>query len=197
MRVLEVGSGSGRFPQNTNYPLGPVFGTDLEPAVPENPNLIDAWQADFYNLSSVQPGNFDLIYSHMVAEHVDNPTKYIEEQLKLLAPGGVTVHSTLSGWSIPALANLMLPRSLQLRLLKLMRSKRSSEQVYPASYRMNSKGQLARLAEDLGVSLEAHFVPQPLAYLKFSRWLLSISSLVLSKVEILFPHLRTQLLIVI
>ena len=197
MRVLEVGSGSGRSPQNTNYPLGPVFGTDLEPTVLENPNLIGAWQANFYNLSVVQPGSFDLIYSHMVAEHVENPTSFIEEQIKLLAPGGVIIHSTLSGWSIPAMANRVLPRFLQLRLLRLMRSKRSPAQVYPASYRMNSKSQLAHLADDVGVRVEAVFVSQPLGYLKFSRRLLAIASLLLSRLERLLPQLRTQLVIVI
>lgn len=195
--MLEIGAGSGIHPQNTHYPLGRVDGTDLDPKVTQNPNLVRSWICDFYDLSEIRPHRFDMIYSHMVAEHVDDPISFIQEQLMLLAPGGVIVHSTLSKWSPPAIANRILPRRVAKAVLKGLRSKRESDQVFPAKYRMNSKGTLGQLGLTLDLSIQAIFVSQPIGYFKFSRKLLGLASILMVPLEKAFPQLRSQLVVVI
>lgn len=197
MRVLEIGSGSGVFPQNEIYPLGRVDGVDLDAKVLTNPYLIQGWSCSFYDLGPLVPNKYDLIYSHMVAEHVEDPLGFVQEQLMLLAPGGTIVHSTLSRWSLPALANWLLPRKLQLALLGLLRSKRTPDQVYPAVYKMNSVGSLKRLATTLGLNIQLRLASQPIGYFKFNRRLLGFVSALLAPLERIFPALRCQLLIVI
>lgn len=195
--MLEIGAGSGRYPQNTLYPLGRVDGTDLDPKVSQNPNLVRSWICDFYDLSEIHPHRFDLIYSHMVAEHVDDPISFIQEQLMLLAPGGVIVHSTLSKWSPPALANRIFPSRVAKAILKMLKSKRTSEQVFPAKYRMNSRGMLGHIGVALDLSIETVFVSQPIGYFKFNRKLLGLVSLFMAPLEKAFPQLRSQLVLII
>lgn len=194
---LEIGAGSGKYPQNTHYPLGKIDGCDLDPRVLENPFLKRAWIADFYDLSELAGNQYDLIYSHMVAEHVSDPRTFLDQQLKLLKPGGVMVHSTLSKWSLPAVANRLLPKSLARKVLGLLRTKRSDDEVFKAFYQMNSKAQLRKLERELGVKCEGHFVSQPLGYFKFNRRLLSAVSAIFSKLDRIFPQLRSQLVVVI
>lgn len=194
---LEIGAGSGVFPQNTHYPLGKVDGCDLDPRVLDNPFLNRAWIADFYDLSALGGRTYDVIYSHMVAEHVARPEDFLTAQLELLRPGGVIFHSTLSKWSVPAVANRLLPKFVARRVLSFLRTKRSEDEVFEAFYRLNDKLQLRRIERKLGVRCEGVFVSQPIGYFKFNRRLLSVTSWIFSKLEILFPQMRTQLVVIV
>jgi SAM-dependent methyltransferase len=194
---LEIGAGSGKFPQNTNYPLGHVDGCDLDPRVLDNPFLKKAWIADFYDLRALEGNSYDVIYSHMVAEHVANPIEFLSQQLKLLKPDGVIIHSTLSRWSLPAVANRLLPKFLAKRVLGILRTKRSDDEVFKAFYQMNSKPQLRKIERELGVNCEGVFVSQPLGYFKFNLKLLTLVSILFSRLERIFPQVRSQLIVVV
>jgi SAM-dependent methyltransferase len=62
------------------------------------------------------PRRFDLIFSRMVNEHVADGATYYRNIFGLLEPGGLTVHFFATLFTVPSLANRLLPEALSARL---------------------------------------------------------------------------------
>jgi 2-polyprenyl-3-methyl-5-hydroxy-6-metoxy-1,4-benzoquinol methylase len=56
--------------------------------------------------------SFDCVFSRMVNEHIRNGQQYHENIYKILKPGGISVHIFSSLWSLPFIANRMMPEFL-------------------------------------------------------------------------------------
>ncbi len=81
-------------------------------------------------------GQFDLVFSVMVAEHIADPAAMHRNIWKLLAPGGDAVHLFPTMFSIPFVINKFLPERISWTLNYLFSPKgRRSRAKFPAYYR--------------------------------------------------------------
>lgn len=81
----------------------------------------------------VEPtGQYDLVFSRFVAEHVKDARQLHSNVLALLRPGGFAVHFFPTLYALPFAVNLILPEWLSVRFLSRDRQKRGK---FPAHYR--------------------------------------------------------------
>lgn len=95
-RLLEVGSGSGRFLRRMHAAGWEVHGTDFDPAVAERIRRRYGLRVDIGDLATLRyPGDaFDAIALSQVLEHVHDPIALLRECVRLLRAGGRLVLST-------------------------------------------------------------------------------------------------------
>ncbi len=82
---------------------------------------------------------FDLIFSHMLLEHVEHPMRAHRNFYGALNPGGSCVHIYPSPNNLPLLLNRILPEALSAQLLRLAqpgRDLQGAQQKFKAYYRM-------------------------------------------------------------
>lgn len=107
-------------------------------------------------------GPFDVMFSHMLAEHIADPRTFHENLLRLLRPGGVAFHYFPTLYALPFVVNRVLPHRLARALLVALRPGRFVDdrgEKFPAFYRWcrgPTAAQLRRF-EDIGFEVE-HYV---------------------------------------
>ena len=52
---------------------------------------------------------YDLIFSHMVLEHIPDPNRFHESVLKMMHDNSTVIHFFATKYGLPSLANLILP----------------------------------------------------------------------------------------
>lgn len=196
LSICEIGSGSGEGFQNQLYPEAAyTFGLDLDPRVLNNRYLDEAAVGSAYDLAKLAKGRkFDLIYSHMVAEHIDDADRFIEAQLDCLNEGGTIVHSTVSRYYWSSLVNDLVPDALKNALIEKLGSGRPSKDVFPAHYKLNSEGDVARLAGRLGLRYSIIRSDQAPGYLRRSMALMLVYTAIHKPLQMIFPALRPTLI---
>ncbi len=196
MTICEIGSGSGSGFQNQLYPKARfTFGLDLDERVLTNRFLNRAAHGSAYDLPRLAEGRkFDLIYSHMVVEHIDDPQRFIAAQLECLAPGGTIMHSTVSKYYWSSLINDLVPESLKNLLISKLGSGRPSEDVFPAHYRLNSEADIRRTAQHFGLTYTIKRSDQAPGYLRRSMILMLVYTAIHKPLQFLFPALRPTLM---
>lgn len=97
---------------------------------------------------------FDTVSLNYVAEHLREPERTFKELARLLRPEGtlVLVTPNANGYFVrlTRVGRRFLPESL-VRKFILIREFRTAEDIFPTFYRANTKGDLARLAEEAGL----------------------------------------------
>lgn len=197
--VLEIGSGSGAGQQNQLYPRAKsVFGIDLDERVLANPFLNEARVASAYDLSSVVGDRrFNVIYSHMVAEHIENATQFLEEQFRSLADHGVIIHSTASGKCPSSLLNRVVPERVKNWLIRHMGSGREAKDIFHTFYNLNSRGDVEKLAKTVGFEYAIIGQDEPPGYLRRSILLMLIYAAVFKPLSALIPSVKPTFIVVI
>lgn len=95
-------------------------------------------------------GEYDLVFSKMLAEHVKNGEQMHRNVFKLLAPGGKAVHYFPTLYAPPFVVNRVIPEALADRMLQWLepgREKEGNQGKFPAYYswcRGPTKRQLQR-----------------------------------------------------
>jgi SAM-dependent methyltransferase len=86
--------------------------------------------------SDVLPNSYDLAFSKMVFEHVQDGERAWRNLHKILAPGGVAIAFLPTLFALPFVLNKMLPDGIAERLIKLINRERNDEMspVFPARY---------------------------------------------------------------
>ena len=122
-RILEVGSGAnptiepeyvrGR---SLSYVTSDLSSEELQKADPVYDSLV--LDISKSRISPELAGQFDLVFSRMVGEHVSDGRRFHENVYKLLRPGGISAHCLSTLWSLPFTANRLLPEFISDRLLK-------------------------------------------------------------------------------
>jgi SAM-dependent methyltransferase len=120
--ILEIGS--GRSPMlpvemvknaDFTYTTNDIDEEELEKAHPAYKRLLlDLCDGD---LSHLQPESYDLIFSHMVNEHVKDGRKYYSNIYNLLKPRGITWHAFSTLYALPFVANWIIHEKISDALL--------------------------------------------------------------------------------
>jgi SAM-dependent methyltransferase len=87
----------------------------------------------------------DAIICDHTFEHVDNPESFVEEMGRLLRPGGWVCARTPNRWGYIGLATNLVPNSAHVQVLTKAQPDRKAEDVFPTTYRMNTRAAIARL----------------------------------------------------
>ena len=112
---------------------------------------------NFIELNDV--GNYDMICSRMLLEHVSDPQALHQKIFQQLNPGGIAIHFFATLYSFPAIINVTLAESVSHRLLRWGQG-RDEEQhgKFPALYKW-CKGPVkgfAKRFEGLGYEVLEH-----------------------------------------
>jgi SAM-dependent methyltransferase len=124
-----------------------MAGVDTDPAVMSNANLSDAARADLAQLPYAN-GEFDLVFSKYVFEHLERPVAVMRELRRVMKPGGHLLIHTPNRWHYVALFATLTPTSFH----AWFNSKRGriSADTFPTRYRANDRRTLERLAARSG-----------------------------------------------
>jgi hypothetical protein len=116
-RILEIGSGANptlpiAFVQNEQieYTTNDISEVELNKAPPGYQTLLLDLNAN--SLPANLAGKYDFIFSRMVNEHVKDGELYYRNIRFLLSPCGITAHWFPTLFSLPFLANWLLPDKL-------------------------------------------------------------------------------------
>ena len=101
-------------------------------------------------------GNYDFVFSRVVAEHVPDARQFHLNIRRLLRPGGIAMHFFPTLWWPPYVLNRILPETLAERVLLRVAPWRQSTGKFPAYYHWcygPTSSQVKRLAT-VGFSVE-------------------------------------------
>ncbi len=155
MRVLDIGAGRGAQVLNAESEfrsnlltirgkVAHVAGVDIDPIVLENPLLDEAKVIDYKSPIPFPDQSFDLIFADWVLEHVDNPEDFEQNIYRLLKPGGWFCARTPNRFGITGIATNIIPNKLHTRFLSFLQPKRPAQDVFPTSYKLNTKRRIKR-----------------------------------------------------
>ncbi|MBS0473114.1 MAG: class I SAM-dependent methyltransferase [Proteobacteria bacterium] len=104
---------------------------------------------------------FDLVFTHMLHEHLKDPLTAHRNIFDLLAPGGVAIHLFPSPNNLPLFLNKVLPPAIShaaMRVLQPIRARDGRRGKFPAYYRLCGapSARLNRTFESLGYVVEEH-----------------------------------------
>jgi SAM-dependent methyltransferase len=155
-RVLDFGAGRGRYAELDRGTLvdrlatlrgrcRELVGFDVDPVVFENPMLDRAFCAPVGAPLPFSDGEFDMIVSWAVLEHIESPEFYARELDRILRPGGWFCAWTPNKWGLVGIAARTVPNSLHPLVLRWLGSDRTERDQFPTFYRMNTRPKLRTL----------------------------------------------------
>ena len=111
--------------------------------------------------SKVGGAKFDLVFSHMLLEHVNNPLRAHQNIHSVLRPGGIAIHFFPSPNNLPLALNRLIPESISKRLLRIAQPERDvagTQGKFPAYYAMcgNPSAELREQFEKMGYEVLQH-----------------------------------------
>lgn len=151
--MLEVGAGA-----HANGGIGPllrrgacVVGVDPNPAVESNPDLTEAHRLRVEEYAADHRGDFDVVFSAFVLEHVDDPPAFAGACAAALRPGGSWFAVTPNLWhyfgaTTWALSKLGIEERVAHRLLP----PHDHDHRFATAYRFNSPRAVRRYCEQAG-----------------------------------------------
>lgn len=197
--VCEIGSGSGDGSQNKLYPnVSSITGVDVDERVLTNKFLTKAHVGPAEKLFEIVSGEtFDVIYSHMTAEHIENPANFIEQQIACLKKGGIIFHSTVSKFYWTSIINDFVPESIKNCLISAIGSGRNSDEIFPAFYKLNTKYDIRALAKTYNLECEIIRSDQAPGYLRRSFILMLIYTIIHRPIQFILPQLRPTFIFIL
>jgi ubiquinone/menaquinone biosynthesis C-methylase UbiE len=149
--VLDAGCGKGiffRYPWRSQVQL--LVGCDVEDSVSSNPNIVSGICADLMQLPFAQ-NSFDVVFSHYVLEHIEDPHMVFSEFCRILKRRGKLVILTPSKYHYVSTLSRITPHWFHETVSKL----RGNEEhdAFPTRYVANCKRELVRHAEKSGLFL--------------------------------------------
>jgi len=119
-RVCDVGGGANPIgvpsgvTSEVDYTLLDISKSELAKAPDHYRKVV----ADIAGESRPELGDYDLIFSKMLAEHVRDGERLHANVFEMLAPGGLAVHLFPTLYAFPFLVNRLIPEALALSILK-------------------------------------------------------------------------------
>ena len=138
--VLEIGSGANPtlsaeevLSLGIEYTTNDLSATELDKAPP----AFLKWEANLCSpiIAEIHNKRYQLIFSRMVNEHIQDGEMYYKNLYTLLEPGGVTAHCFSTLYALPFVFNRLLPDGLTDRLLDFFNPRdRHQHEKFPAYY---------------------------------------------------------------
>ena len=139
--MLEIGSGANPTLSPEQLRRLGVRYTTNDRAASELAKADPAYETLLLDMAAPRPptlplGAFDLIFSRMVNEHVDDGERYYRNIFDALRPGGVTAHCFSTLYALPFVVNRLLPERLAGRVLDIVNPREDPymQDKFPARY---------------------------------------------------------------
>lgn len=143
--VLDIGGGANPMLGQLDaprmaYDLLDIDADELQKAKGRYSNLFcgDAAMATDAFVAALRHRTYDLVFSHMFLEHVQNPDQVHRNIFAVLKPGGHAIHAYPTNNNIPLAVNSMLPEAVSAGLLRHIQPARDFDGQngkFPAYYR--------------------------------------------------------------
>jgi len=150
-RVLDVGCGDDhpKVPalRDVLMHASRVDGVDPMPSITDHPHLTSRWCGAFEEVD-VPAAAYDAVFTFWVVEHISDPRRFREQSARVLKPGGRLYALTASSLHPFAWISRGV-QSLNLKS-KWRRMSRAKVNDYPAYYRLNRPGRVAKFARLAG-----------------------------------------------
>src|SRR5437899_10948237 len=117
-----------------------VIGVDVDPVVSSNPLIDEGVVIDPASPLPFPNDTFDLIVSDSTFEHVSDAKRVASELDRVLKVGGWICARTPNRNGYVALINRIVPAGFGKRLVSRAQPNRTSEDIFPAPYHMNTFG---------------------------------------------------------
>lgn len=196
--VLEIGAGSGIGDQQFFGLKGKAakyVGVDLDPRVKQNPHLDEAFIADAATMP-FESESFDLVFHTMVAEHLTDPLKVLNEIRRVLKPGGILLFETVNKWYYPMVLSSLTPHWFHTFYIERFASGRKAEDVFPTVYKLNTFGQIKQLSRLAGYSnVQVDYISLPPGYLRSNRFMFMLGVAYERFIERLFTKTRGRIVV--
>jgi len=195
--LLEIGAGSGRGDQQNLELKGKVanyVGLDKDPRVLGHPDLDQPLVADGEHLP-FRDSSFDIVFHTMVAEHIEHPDALISECDRVVKAGGVCLFETPNLLYYPMIVASMTPHGFHEFYVRRFGSGRSSTDLFPTYYRLNTRRAISRHFRDLHLDVKIRMVSIPPGYLRFNIIFFLLGILYERIVERAFPCLRGRIIV--
>jgi SAM-dependent methyltransferase len=157
-RILELGGGRSpsfmleQLPNTVaSYTVNDISADELALAGPE----YEKAQFDVTGDVSKFSGQFDVVFSRTLAEHVRDGEAMHRNVLSLLRPGGVAFHMAPTLYALPFVLNRIMPGSLSSEILyKFFPYRRTDKPKFPAYYSwcFGNPRKMERMLKRLGYS---------------------------------------------
>lgn len=153
--VLDIGASDGTFsPQVELLRSAGVVIDGVDPdgeAMERNPHIRHRYVGRLED-APLPAGAFDAAFAIYVAEHVENPERFLPAAHRVLKPGGSLFLITPNGAHyFAAISRLLQHARLQERVLRMIRPGTLVDRYHhEAFYRMNRPSTIERLARDFG-----------------------------------------------
>jgi SAM-dependent methyltransferase len=115
-----------------------IVGADIDPIVTTNPALNRAFVLQPTSSIPLPDKSINLIISDFTFEHIEEPAHTASELDRVLVPGGWICIRTPNRYGYVALANLLAPEFLRMRVLRLAQPSRKEQDVFRPFYRLNT-----------------------------------------------------------
>jgi SAM-dependent methyltransferase len=191
--VLEIGCGDGRHSPDLRGKVALCAGIDPDHRILGNPKLDDARIGTAEHLPWPDQ-TFDVVFHHMVAEHLSDPVAAMRETARVLKPGGVLLFETPNRWYYAMIAAALTPHWFH-EWYGTRMSRREASDVFPTFYRCNSRRQIMRVLKAAGLEGQLTFLRHPPNYLSFHPALFLSGILYERTVEVLLPILRARIMV--
>jgi len=138
-KICDIGGGANPIlclkyiaERNLSYSILDISESELAKA----PNGYNKITQDICSPTLTIDGEYDFIFSKMLAEHVKDGEQFHKNVHKLLCEGGIAVHFFPTLYTIPFLVNTLFPEKLTYSLLKFIMPNRDLFQraKFPAYY---------------------------------------------------------------
>lgn len=149
--VLEIGAGPSNPTSDYLKTLGELHGVDIDPCVLDNQALQSV--AVITDTLPFPDRVFDSCVSNYVCEHLDDPAQHLKETYRVLKRGGVYVFRTPNKFHYVTMVSSLTPHWFHLKVANKLRGI-DGHDPYPTRYRLNSRKQITRMAQDAGFKVE-------------------------------------------
>jgi SAM-dependent methyltransferase len=152
--VLDLGAGRGAVSQlDLRDAVSRVVGVDLSPAVHGNPWLHEAGLMESDGTIPYDDGSFDVVLTHNVLEHVEDPGRLFQEVSRVLRPGGLFISKTPNRLHYVALIARTTPHRFH-EFINRRRDIQASD-TFRTYYRCNDARAVRRNASAAGFAVES------------------------------------------
>jgi ubiquinone/menaquinone biosynthesis C-methylase UbiE len=131
------------------------------------PDGIETYKADLAEIP-LPDACVDVVMSRSVFEHLTDPEPVYREFARILKPGGRVIFLTANGWDYGSLVARLVPNRHHARVVNFVEG-RAEEDTFPTAYKTNTRGAVARLAGQSGLSIASfEYLGQYPNYLMFN-----------------------------
>jgi ubiquinone/menaquinone biosynthesis C-methylase UbiE len=129
-----------------------LVGIDSDfPSLKQNKSLVNKLRGDISNLP-FKKDSFNLLTANMVVEHLKTPNVIFKEINRVLKPGGIFIFHTPNALSYLGILGKLIPNILKNKITFFLEGRRKKD-VFRTYYKVNTKGNIIRLAKETGFQI--------------------------------------------